>query len=863
MRVLGAILLGCALLLPATCSAAAAVDRQQVVVSVEDILSDLHKLAEEKENAAVSEMDDEGLIKKKGCEGHQEGDEWGTSDHDNCNCQGPYRVCYHVDCLPGCEIARDSNGLWDCPGGFSTADDTVADDNKNGVNSSMLEESLLQILQEEDALEPEIADNAETRAVADENALDLRRVADDGLVRNKGCKGHQPGEQWGSSDHDNCICGGSSRFCYPVVCLPGSQIKPDSNRLWTCEVDSVKRDITGSALEVTGREKRELITAATALAAFAVFSDVVGVVGFALDRYEAAQTTAQLNEIQDQIRELDGKIDGLTQLVSDLKLGQEYLQQVILYARDELRLRNVLDTLASIRASNGQYVGSELQGWADSVLSHDSDGIRNVLFNLLDMVQPHSSLFGGKSLFEIYRQQLNEQAGDLEQDMVKMRLKVAQVYGLIGGGYSAWITALCIKGRKGDIQAVVQEGKTKLNDVKQSLQQYVDYGTCSDNYQRKNRKCYKAFSISKNWVDASAYCRSQGAGGNLAMPKDSSTNSFLIQLKNAKSSSWGFWFGLNDRESEGQWKWPDGTSLGSFNYWSPVEPNNGGKNWLGQYNNPEDCVEYFRTHWRNSNWNDAKCGDTRYFICERTPNVSCPEGYTMWRGTCHKAFDTRKTFSNATAACRADGGTLAMPRDAETNAFLISLYRSVRAKRHFWFGLHDQREEGKFEWVDGSALGPYSSWGPGEPDSRLGQDCVLYATSPKAYTDKWNDFECHDPYRFICQAAPGTYCIITISCLKPFYLVFATISYPYLDRGGGGATCPSPCLSERVDCDSVVITSGRNSRDDNRDSMTMTLLQTDPEDVPVPAGIVGHCDDEDEINETLPGATCASPPMSA
>ncbi|KAI8515662.1 mannose binding, partial [Branchiostoma belcheri] len=206
-----------------------------------------------------------------------------------------------------------------------------------------------------------------------------------------------------------------------------------------------------------------------------------------------------------------------------------------------------------------------------------------------------------------------------------MRLKVAQVYGLIGGGYSAWITALRIKGRQADIPAVVQEGKTKLNDVKQSLQPYVDYGKCSGDYQRKNRKCYKAISIWQNWADASAYCQSQGAGGNLAMAKDSSTNNFLIQLKNAESSSWGFWFGLNDRGSEGQWKWPDGTSLESFNYWSPVEPNNGGKNWLGQYNNPEDCVEYFRRDWRDSNWNDVDCSETRYFICERTPNVKMYE----------------------------------------------------------------------------------------------------------------------------------------------------------------------------------------------------------------------------------------------
>ncbi|XP_019632367.1 PREDICTED: C-type lectin domain family 3 member A homolog [Branchiostoma belcheri] len=132
--------------------------------------------------------------------------------------------------------------------------------------------------------------------------------------------------------------------------------------------------------------------------------------------------------------------------------------------------------------------------------------------------------------------------------------------------------------------------------------------------------------------------------------------------------------------------------------------------------------------------------------------IFCPEGYTKLREICYKAFKTRKTFSDAAATCRADGGTLAMPRDARTNAFLSTLYNSVRDDRRFWFGLHDQREEGRFEWVDGSALGPYSSWAPGEPNN-LGccDDCVIYSARKK---DKWNDEECNEMFRFICQAAP-------------------------------------------------------------------------------------------------------------
>ncbi|XP_019624294.1 PREDICTED: collectin-10-like [Branchiostoma belcheri] len=126
----------------------------------------------------------------------------------------------------------------------------------------------------------------------------------------------------------------------------------------------------------------------------------------------------------------------------------------------------------------------------------------------------------------------------------------------------------------------------------------------------------------------------------------------------------------------------------------------------------------------------------------------------MWRGTCFKAFMTKKTFDQAAAACRADGGTLAMPRDAETNAFLISLYKSVGEDWNFWFGLHDRRREGRFEWVDGSALGPYSSWGPGQPENRRGgEDCVLYSTYMEV---EWHDYPCHERFYFICQTAQGT-----------------------------------------------------------------------------------------------------------
>ncbi|XP_066297928.1 uncharacterized protein [Branchiostoma lanceolatum] len=51
------------------------------------------------------------------------------------------------------------------------------------------------------------------------------------------------------------------------------------------------------------------------------------------------------------------------------------------------------------------------------------------------------------------------------------------------------------------------------------------------------------------------------------------------------------------------------------------------------------------------------------------------DGYAVFRGIFYKVFKTQESFGEASATCHADGGTLAMPRDAQINDFLISLFR--------------------------------------------------------------------------------------------------------------------------------------------------------------------------------------------
>ncbi|XP_054459936.1 CD209 antigen-like protein E [Anoplopoma fimbria] len=68
------------------------------------------------------------------------------------------------------------------------------------------------------------------------------------------------------------------------------------------------------------------------------------------------------------------------------------------------------------------------------------------------------------------------------------------------------------------------------------------------------------------------------------------------------------WIGLLEGETNGTWKWVDGTPL-TKSYWGPGEPN-------GFEGKTEDCVE-IRFHEMENSWNDIPCGDQNFWICEK------------------------------------------------------------------------------------------------------------------------------------------------------------------------------------------------------------------------------------------------------
>ncbi|XP_035688620.1 complement component C1q receptor-like [Branchiostoma floridae] len=123
---------------------------------------------------------------------------------------------------------------------------------------------------------------------------------------------------------------------------------------------------------------------------------------------------------------------------------------------------------------------------------------------------------------------------------------------------------------------------------------------------------YQMFTTYLNYDQAQATCVSNG--GHLAHIKSSRQQSVLANMATL-TAGWGsdYWIGLTDRQSEGIWRWTDGTGL-IYRNWAEGEPTNG-----NAVDGEQDCValwgDYGYTH-----WDDRQCGHWLYFICQTDIN---------------------------------------------------------------------------------------------------------------------------------------------------------------------------------------------------------------------------------------------------
>ncbi|XP_060772633.1 CD209 antigen-like protein E [Neoarius graeffei] len=183
------------------------------------------------------------------------------------------------------------------------------------------------------------------------------------------------------------------------------------------------------------------------------------------------------------------------------------------------------------------------------------------------------------------------------------------------GGDTAWgrcyrLTVVCVV----LLCILLLTAVTVLNTENNQLQtKYNNLALERDQLQREREEIQKAFKSGwtyfssslyyfsteyKSWTDSRQDCKERGA--DLVVINSREEQEFI--MKQVGSSIWA-WIGLSDRDTEGEWKWVDGTSLTTA-YWTDGEPNNIGD---------EDCTGIL-----DKGWNDMECSGNLLWICKKS-----------------------------------------------------------------------------------------------------------------------------------------------------------------------------------------------------------------------------------------------------
>ena len=85
--------------------------------------------------------------------------------------------------------------------------------------------------------------------------------------------------------------------------------------------------------------------------------------------------------------------------------------------------------------------------------------------------------------------------------------------------------------------------------------------------------CYVFSTDTKSWDDARTDCKSKGGTYDLAIIDNADLNKFVSEQAHAHFGvNYFAWIGLDDKETEGTFRWVDGSNL-TFSNWHSMEPN--------------------------------------------------------------------------------------------------------------------------------------------------------------------------------------------------------------------------------------------------------------------------------------------------
>ena len=236
-----------------------------------------------------------------------------------------------------------------------------------------------------------------------------------------------------------------------------------------------------------------------------------------------------------------------------------------------------------------------------------------------------------------------------------------------------------------------------------------------------NGNTYEYYTQTLNWNQAYRFCEKKG--GHLVTVTSKEENEFIVEL--AKSRSGALWAGGKTADHK-TWYWITGEP---FNYqnWDVGEPNN--------LDNAQDTLHIYVS----GKWDDvgSALSTVREFICEYDNNIDAAKytpAYTeQYDDHEYYFFADTVNWQTAKKICEAKGGYLAIPNNAEENAFIISGIKKA-SKEQTWIGITDIAQEGVWKDVKGNSL-TYTNWASGQPDNYQGIEDYAHL-----YSDgHWND----------------------------------------------------------------------------------------------------------------------------
>ena len=131
-------------------------------------------------------------------------------------------------------------------------------------------------------------------------------------------------------------------------------------------------------------------------------------------------------------------------------------------------------------------------------------------------------------------------------------------------------------------------------------------------WKRSEKSLYQLQRSSRTWQQARDVCIRKGA--HLVDIDSEEENTFVANFADTGGLIVNYWIGVNDLDSENDFRGSDGSTHKFFN-WREGEPNN---------SKEEDCIEVIRKAWSlESKWNDIDCSESRPFVCEKGMFMTC------------------------------------------------------------------------------------------------------------------------------------------------------------------------------------------------------------------------------------------------